>query len=141
MLAWASLAILDEAVQWFADDVLLSRALFLKAAREESLDSDPEIAQWEGRRRDALLLLALRQTAVKDQVVVEPEAVRKFYDDRPEMFTAPEEVAIQEIMVKTREEASALKEEVRRRPIWAHWLTSIRCALGKGQEESSHPSL
>ena len=27
---------IDEAVQWFADDVLLSRALFLKAAREES---------------------------------------------------------------------------------------------------------
>lgn len=103
---------IDEAVQWFADDVLLSRALFLKAAREESLDSDPEIAQWEGRRRDALLLLALRQTAVKDQVVVEPEAVRKFYDDRPEMFTAPEEVAIREIMVKTREEASALKEQI-----------------------------
>ena len=78
-----------------------------------SPDSDPEIAQWEGRRRDALLLLALRQTAVKDQVVVEPEAVRKFYDDRPEMFTAPEEVAIQEIMVKTREESfSALKEQV-----------------------------
>ena len=103
-----------------------------------SLDSDPEIAQWEGRRRDALLLLALRQQAVKDQVVVEPEAVRKFYDDRPEMFTAPEEVAIQEIMVKTREESEARLEQVEAGADMGALADHTLRALGKGAGGEFH---
>ena len=68
--------------------------------------------RWYERRQDALLLLALRQTAVKDQIEIKPEAVRKLYDERPELFTAPEEVTLQEIMVQTRAEAVELKERI-----------------------------
>ena len=101
-----------ESVRWFAEDVLLPRTLFLHVAYERGLDREEQIVRWYQRRKDALLLLALRQTAVEDQVHIAPEAVRKLYDERPELFTAPEEVTLQEIMVQTREEAAALKERI-----------------------------
>jgi len=101
-----------EAVRWFAEDVLLPRALFLLDAARKEVDRDAWIVQWQQRRKDALLLLALRQTAVKDQIRIDPETARKFYDQRPELFTPPGEVELQEIMVKTREEAMALKGRI-----------------------------
>ena len=104
---------LAESVRWFAEDVLLPRTLFLHVAYERGIDREEQIVRWQQRRKDALLLLALRQTAVKDQVHIAPEAVRELYDERPELFTAPEEVALQEIMVQTREEAGALKERIK----------------------------
>ena len=104
-----------ESVRWFAEDVLLPRTLFLHVADERGIDREEQIVRWYERRKDALLLLALRQTAVKDQVEIEPEAVRKLYDERPELFTAPEEVTLQEIMVQTREEPVEIKgRELRR---------------------------
>ncbi|MYI62793.1 MAG: hypothetical protein F4105_14275, partial [Gemmatimonadetes bacterium] len=86
--------------------------LFLHVAYERGIDREEQIARWYERRKDALLLLALRQTAVKDQVEIEPEAVRKLYDERPELFTAPEEVTLQEIMVQTREDAVEIKARI-----------------------------
>ena len=102
----------EESVRWFAEDVLLPRTLFLQAANAKGFGRDPQLVQGQQRRKDALLLLALRQTAVKDQIVVSDEAVKRFYDERPELFTAPEEVTLQEIMVKTRDEAVVLKERI-----------------------------
>ena len=101
-----------ESVRWFAEDVLLPRTLFLHVAYERGIDREEQIGRWYQRRKDALLLLALRQTAVKDQIHIAPEAVRKLYDERPELFTAPEEVTLQEIMVQTREEAVEIKERI-----------------------------
>ena len=101
-----------ESVRWFAADVLLPRTLFLHVAYERRIDREEQIVRWYQHRKDALLLLALRQTAVKDQIHIAPEAVRKLYDERPELFTAPEEVTLQEIMVQTREEAVAIKERI-----------------------------
>ena len=101
-----------ESVRWFAEDVLLPRTLFLHVAYERGIDREEQIGRWYQRRRDALLLLALRQTAVKDQVHIEPETIRKLYDERPELFTAPEEVTLQEIMVQTREEAVQIKARI-----------------------------
>ena len=103
---------IDESVRWFAEDVLLIRDLFILAANRAGLDRDERLLRWQQRRRDALLLVALRQTAVKDQVEIAPEAARKLYDERPEMFTPPEEVTLQEIMVKTAAEADLLKERI-----------------------------
>ncbi|MBT5448058.1 MAG: hypothetical protein HOK90_02590 [Gemmatimonadetes bacterium] len=101
-----------ESVRWFAEDVLLPRTLFLQAAYAKGVDRDAKLVQQQQRRKNALLLLALRQTAVKDQIVVSEQAVKRFYDERPELFTAPEEVTLQEIMVKTRDEAVVLKERI-----------------------------
>ena len=101
-----------ESVRWFAEDVLLPRTLFLHVAYERGIDREEQIGRWYQRRQDALLLLALRQTAVKDRVEIESETVRKLYDERPELFTAPEEVTLQEIMVQTQEEAIEIKERI-----------------------------
>ena len=101
-----------ESVHWFAEDVLLPRTLFLHVAYTQGIDREEQIGRWYQRRKDALLLLALRQTAVKDQVHIKPEAIRKLYDERPELFTAPEEVTLQEIMVQTREDAVQIKERI-----------------------------
>ncbi len=101
-----------ESVRWFAEDVLLPRTLFLHVAYERGIDREEQVVRWYQHRRDALLLLALRQTAVKDQVHIKPAAVRKLYGERPELFTAPAEVTLQEIMVQTQEEAVGLKERI-----------------------------
>ena len=101
-----------ESVRWFAEDVLLPRTLFLHVAYERGIDREEQIVRWYQHRQDALLLLVLRQTAVKDRVHIEPEAAKKLYDERPELFTAPEEVTLQEIMVQTREEAVEIKERI-----------------------------
>ena len=103
---------IDESVRWFAEDVLLIRELFLLAAYRAGLDRDERLVRWQQRRRDALMLVALRQTAVRDQVEVAPEAARKLYDERPELFTPPEEVTLQEIMLQTPEEAELLRERI-----------------------------
>ena len=129
----------SEAVRWFAEDVLLSRILFLKTAYEKGIDRDAQIVQWQQRRKDALLLLALRQTAVKDQVDIKPEAVKQFYDERPELFTAPEEVTLQEIMVKTREEAAALKDRIESGEEMGALADEYTLrAVGKGAEGKFH---
>ena len=128
-----------ESVRWFAEDVLLPRTLFLHVATERGLDREEPIARWHQRRKDALLLLALRQTAVKDQVHIEPEAVRNLYDERPELFTAPEEVALQEIMVRTRAEAAALKERIEAgEPIGPLADEHTLRAVGKGAQGKFH---
>lgn len=128
-----------ESVRWFAEDVLLPRTLFLHVATERGLDREEPIVRWHQRRKDALLLLALRQTAVKDQVHIEPEAVRNLYDERPELFTAPEEVALQEIMVRTRAEAAALKERVEAgEPIGPLADEHTLRAVGKGAQGKFH---
>lgn len=128
-----------ESVRWFAEDVLLPRALFLHVAYKRGLDREEPIARWEQRRKDALLLLALRQTAVKDQVHIEPEAVRNLYDERPELFTTPEEVALQEIMVQTRAEAVALKERVEAgEPMGPLADEHTLRAVGKGAQGQFH---
>jgi peptidyl-prolyl cis-trans isomerase C len=103
---------IPESVRWFAEDVLLSRTLFLHVAHDKGIDQDPQIVQQRQRRKNALLLLELRQTAVKDRVEISSEVVRQFYTKKPELFTPPEEVSVQEIMVKTREEANTLKNRV-----------------------------
>lgn len=128
-----------ESVRWFAEDVLLPRALFLHVAYKRGLDREESIVRWEQRRKDALLLLALRQTAVKDQVHIEPEAVRTLYDERPELFTAPEEVSLQEIMVQTRAEAVALKERVEAgEPMGPLADEHTLRAVGKGAQGQFH---
>ena len=128
-----------ESVRWFAEDVLLPRTLFLHVATERGLDREEPIVRWHQRRKDALLLLALRQTAVKDQVHIEPEAVRNLYDERPELFTAPEEVALQEIMVRIRAEAAALKERIEAgEPIGPLADEHTLRAVGKGAQGKFH---
>lgn len=128
-----------ESVRWFAEDVLLPRTLFLHVATERGLDREEPIVRWHQRRKDALLLLALRQTAVKDQVHIEPEAVRNLYDERPELFTAPEEVALQEIMVRTRAEAAALKDRIEAgEPIGPLADEHTLRAVGKGAQGKFH---
>ena len=128
-----------ESVRWFAEDVLLPRALFLHVAYKRGLDREESIVRWEQRRKDALLLLALRQTAVKDQVHIEPEAVRNLYDERPELFTAPEEVSLQEIMVQTRAEAVALKERIEAgEPMGPLADEHTLRAVGKGAQGQFH---
>lgn len=128
-----------ESVRWFAEDVLLPRALFLHVAYKRGLDREESIVRWKQRRKDALLLLALRQTAVKDQVHIEPEAVRTLYDERPELFTAPEEVSLQEIMVQTRAEAVALKERIEAgEPMGPLADEHTLRAVGKGAQGQFH---
>ena len=100
-------------VQWFATDVLVPRTLILKKAYQQNIDEDKGILRWHKRRKEALLLLALRQTAVKDQINISEEEIKRLYDERPDLFTPPEEVLLQEIMVKTREEAMAIKARIK----------------------------
>ena len=103
---------MPDGVSWFAAEVMAPRVLFLRVAYDKGIDRDEEIEKWHRRRRDALLLLALRQTAVKDKIAITEEQAKRYYEERPELFTPLEEVTLQEIMVKTEEEAAVIKERI-----------------------------
>lgn len=97
----------------FAAEVVMPRALLLEAARRAAIDEEEGITEWLKYREQALLLLAIRREVVSGVSVDEDEA-RQYYDRHPEVFTPLETMSLQEILVKTEEEAAFLKDRIER---------------------------
>ncbi|MCC7265386.1 MAG: peptidyl-prolyl cis-trans isomerase [Candidatus Latescibacteria bacterium] len=103
-----------ERVLWFANQVLAPRMLCLASARKAGLDKDPATADWLARRTESLLLQALRRSEVADQVRIGETEVRQFYTQRPELFVPLTTLTVQELLVKSEEEARAFRERIER---------------------------
>jgi peptidyl-prolyl cis-trans isomerase C len=101
-----STEVVRAAWQWVLPDFLFGEA----ARREGDLDT-PAFLAWKERKTTELLLKALRQRAVGDQVSVGEEEARRFYQDNPKLFSAPAALVIQEILLPDQEQAL----QVRRR--------------------------
>lgn len=125
-------------------DDLVSRALLLQQARARSVAVGQEdveraflrlrseypgthfddllaqqrlsAADLRNRLREQLVVEKLFNDEVFPQVQVSDEEVQHYYAEHPSEFEQPERVRVQQIVVKTREEAVKIREEVRKKP-------------------------
>ncbi len=102
-----------ERFDWFVKDIVEPRALLLAGAYAAGVDREEEVVAWFQRRWLSNLLVAMRRDVV-DGVFASREEARAFYDRRPHLFRPLESIAVQEILLRTYEEALALREEVER---------------------------
>ena len=102
-----------ERFDWFVKDIVEPRALLLAGAYRAGVDRDEKVVAWFQRRWLSNLLVAMRRDVV-DGVFASREEARAFYDRHPDLFRPLESIAVQEILLRTEEEALALREEVER---------------------------
>lgn len=100
-----------EKVGQFLRRIFLPRAVLLAGARDAGIYEDGEIVEWSQGREQADLLMAIRSEATSDVFVDENEA-RQYYDENPKIFTPLETVTLEEILVRSEEEAVRLLERI-----------------------------
>ncbi len=100
-------------VRWFAESVLVPRALAVQAARNAGIDREPEMAAWHQAREHERLLAVIRKQVTGDVQVDEDEA-RRFYAQNLQSFVPQEALTLDEILVATREEAVSLRDRIER---------------------------
>ena len=102
-----------EQFDWFVQDIVEPRALLLAGAYTAGVDREEAVVAWFQERQLSNLLVAMRRDVV-DGVFASREEAREFYDRHPNLFRPLESIGVQEILVRTEEEALALREEVER---------------------------
>ena len=102
-----------EQVRWFAESVLVPRALAVQAARNAGIDREREMVAWHQAREQERLLAVIRKKVTSDVQVDEDEA-RHFYAQNLQRFVPQEALTLDEILVATREEAVALRDRIER---------------------------
>jgi peptidyl-prolyl cis-trans isomerase C len=73
-------------------------------------------ADLKARLRDQLVVEKLFSDEVFTQVQVSDDEVQRYFAEHPAEFEQPERVRVQQIVVKSREEALKIREELRRKP-------------------------
>ena len=102
-----------EQFDWFVRDIVEPRALLLAGAYTAGVDREEAVVAWFQKRQLSNLLVAMRRDVV-DGVFASREEARELYDRHPNLFRPLESIGVQEILVRTEEEALALREEVER---------------------------
>ncbi len=102
-----------ERFDWFVQDIVEPRALLLAGAYTAGVDREEEVVAWFQKRWLSNLLVAMRRDVV-DGVFASREEARAFYDHHPNLFRPLESIGVQEVLLRTEEEALALREEVER---------------------------
>ena len=102
-----------EQFDWFVRDIVEPRALLLAGAYTAGVDREEAVVAWFQERQLSNLLMAMRRDVV-DGVFASREEAQAFYDRHPNLFRPLESIGVQEILVRTEEEALALREEVER---------------------------
>jgi len=125
-------------------DELVARALLLQAARSRNIGVSQEQvdraflqiraeypgtafddllaqeklsgAELKARLRDQLTVEKLFQDEVFPRVQVSDEEVDRWYQEHPGALDEPERVRASQVVVRTREEAAKIRDEVRRKP-------------------------
>lgn len=107
----ADLSLADSAqVTRFAEETAIPQELILAEARSQGLDS--AAVAWTESQRERRLADELIRRAVESQVGVTPEEAEQYYRDHPDLFDAPTQTEIDEILVETEEEARRLRQQI-----------------------------
>ena len=102
-----------EQFDWFVHDIVEPRALLLAGAYTAGVDREEGVVAWFQKRQLSNLLVAMRRDVV-DGVFASREEARAFYDRHLDLFRPLESIGVQEVLLRTEEEALALREEVER---------------------------
>jgi len=100
-------------VKWFAESVLVPRALLVQAARNAGIERLPEMIAWRRAREDERLLVVIRRE-VTGHVQADDAEVRRFYEQNLRLFVPQETLTLDEILVADREDAVALRNRIER---------------------------
>lgn len=100
-------------VKWFAESILVPRALLVQAARNIGIDRDPELVAWRRAREEERLLVVIRKAVTVDTQVEDAEA-RRFYERNMRLFVPQETMTLDEILVAGRDDAVALRNRIER---------------------------
>ena len=94
---------------------LIDQQLAVAKAEEQKLDRDPQVVQLlEATRRSILARTYLEKTAVAGAGTPTPEEVRKYYAEKPALFSQRKVYALQEFTVPAvGEQAKALMEQLK----------------------------
>ena len=92
--------------------IVIPPIAFWEAALQQDYHEHPALLKWKERDEVERLLMALRQTAVDDQVVVTSEEVETFYRDNPHLFKEPAELWLQEVLLQDLDRAAQLRQRL-----------------------------
>ena len=95
-----------ERFDWFVRDIVEPRALLLAGAYTAGVDREEAVIAWFQKRQLSNLLVAMRRDVV-DGVFASREEAQEFYDRHSNLFRPLESIGVQEILVRTEEEALA----------------------------------
>lgn len=98
-------------VSWFANKVIVPRVLLLWGANATDIENEAMIVSRSRQQEEAQLLMAMHREAVANILVDESEA-HQFYDQYPRFFRPLEAMTVQEILLRSQEEAVALLERI-----------------------------
>lgn len=98
-------------VSWFANKVIVPRVLLLWGVNATDIENEAMIVSRSRRQEEAQLLVAMHREAVVDILVDESEA-HQFYNQYPRFFRPLEAMTVQEILLRSQEEAGALLEQI-----------------------------
>ena len=100
---------IDEFVRLY----LVPEVLFPVAIERRGLAQEPAISDWLRIKKRAMLIEELRRRDVEEHVDLSEDALRSYYEANQHRFIEDREVAVQEILVATQEEAEALAARIR----------------------------
>jgi peptidyl-prolyl cis-trans isomerase C len=95
----------------FLEDLVGERFL-LQEARKRKLDQEPEVADLIEQARNKILVAKLIQLEVDNKLQMDSEEAQRFYDLHKDEFLTPLMLRASHILVKTREEADAIKADL-----------------------------
>jgi EpsD family peptidyl-prolyl cis-trans isomerase len=92
-------------------DKLIDQQLAVRQAEEQRLDRSPNVVQALEAARREILARAYLEQLVANQPKPQPEEVKKYYADHPELFAQRRILNLQELVIPN---AASMVEEVRR---------------------------
>ena len=90
----------------------IPKAMVWEAAKSAGYLDSEDMRLWKQRKAEQLLIMALRQVEISDQVVIEDEAIAQYYEDHREHFRTPMEIYIEEILVDDFDRAKELRQRL-----------------------------
>ena len=91
---------------------LVPDAVLMAGALEAGYAQREDIADWLLQRRKEELIVQLRVKILDERVEISEEEVRAEYDAKPERYTRPEHITIEEVLVATEAEAQSVRARI-----------------------------
>ena len=96
----------------FLNRFVIPPRLALQAAKSLGMHRDPALEDFVERRKELLMISALRRDRVDRFIAVTAGEAREFYDANPKKFTSPETWVAAEILVHSEDLARSLKSNL-----------------------------
>jgi EpsD family peptidyl-prolyl cis-trans isomerase len=92
---------------------LIDTRLFSQEARKVHLEKDPQVLRELKRREDRILANIFRKEIIAAKTEISDQEVAEYYESHRDAFQAPLKVRLKGILVKTREEAEEVLEDLK----------------------------